>query len=123
MSKLAGKVAIVTGASKGIGASIAKALAAEGAAVAINYASAKDGAERVAKEIEKSGGKAIAVRGDVAKAEDVRQIFAHTLKAFGRVDVLVNNAGVYQFGALDELTEAEFHRQFNINVLGVLLAT
>jgi len=123
MSKLAGKVAVVTGASKGIGAGIAKSLAAEGASVAVNYASSKDGADRVVAEIKKNGGKAIAMQGDVSKAADVKKIFAETEKAFGRLDVLVNNAGVYQFAALDEITEEQFHRQFNTNVLGVLLAT
>jgi 3-oxoacyl-[acyl-carrier protein] reductase len=123
MSKLAGKVAVVTGASKGIGAGIAKGLAAEGAAVIVNYASSKEGANRVVAEITGNGGKAIAVQGDVAKAADVQRIFAETKKAFGRLDVLVNNAGVYQFAALEELTEEQFHRQFNTNVLGLILAT
>src|SRR5439155_2970242 len=98
-------------------------LAAEGAAVVVNYASSKDGAERVVADITSKGGKAIAVQGDVAKAADVRRIFTETKKAFGRLDVLVNNAGVYQFAALDEITEEQFHRQFNTNVLGLLLAT
>jgi 3-oxoacyl-[acyl-carrier protein] reductase len=123
MSKLTGKVAVVTGASKGIGAGIAKGLAAEGAAVAVNYASSKEGADRVVAEIKGKGGKAIAVQGDVAKAADVQRIFAETKKAFGRLDVLVNNAGVYQFAALEEITEEQFHRMFNTNVLGLLLAT
>jgi 3-oxoacyl-[acyl-carrier protein] reductase len=123
MSKLAGKVAVVTGASKGIGAAIAKGLAAAGAAVVVNYASSKEGAERVVAEITGSGGKAIAVQGDVSKAADVQQLFAETKKAFGTLDVLVNNAGVYQFAPLAEVTEAEFHRQFNTNVLGLILAT
>lgn len=123
MNKLSNKVAVVTGASKGIGAGIAKSLAAEGAAVVVNYASSKEGAERVVSEITKAGGKAIAVQGDVAKSSDVEQIFAETTKAFGKLDVLVNNAGVYKFTALEEITEAEFHRQFNTNVLGLLLAT
>jgi 3-oxoacyl-[acyl-carrier protein] reductase len=123
MSKLAGKVAVVTGASKGIGAGIAKGLAAEGAAVVVNYASSKEGADRVVAEITGKGGKAIAVQGDVAKAADVQRIFTETKKAFGRLDVLVNNAGVYQFAALEELTEEQFHRQFNTNVLGLILAT
>ena len=123
MSKLANKVAVVTGASKGIGAGIAKALAAEGAAVVVNYASSKDGAERVVADIRDSGGKAVAVQGDVAKAADVKRIFDETKKAFGRVDVLVNNAGVYKFEPLAEVTEGEFHRQFNTNVLGLILAT
>jgi 3-oxoacyl-[acyl-carrier protein] reductase len=122
MSKLANKVAVVTGASKGIGAGIAKALAAEGAAVVVNYASSKEGAESVVSAIEKKGGKAIAVQGDVAKAEDVTRIFDATKKTFGRVDVLVNNAGVYKFEPLAEVTEGEFHRPFNTNVLGLILA-
>jgi len=123
MSKLKDRVAVVTGASKGIGAGIAKALAAEGAAVVVNYASSKEGADRVVAEITGKGGRAVAVQGDVSKASDVRHLFAETKRAFGRLDVLVNNAGVYQFGALDEITEEQFHRQFNTNVLGLLLAT
>jgi 3-oxoacyl-[acyl-carrier protein] reductase len=123
MSKLAGKVAVVTGASKGIGAGIAKSLAAAGAAVVVNYASSKEGADRVVAEITGSGGKAIAVQGDVSKAADVLRLFAETKKAFGTLDVLVNNAGVYQFAPLEEVTESEFHRQFNTNVLGLILAT
>jgi len=123
MSKLTGKVAVVTGASKGIGAGIAKGLAAEGAAVVVNYSASKDGADRVVAEIAGKGGKAIAVQGDVSKAADVRRIFAETKKAFGQLDVLVNNAGIYQFGALDEITEEHFHRLFNTNVLGLILAT
>src|SRR6202046_2560851 len=123
MSKLAGKVAVVTGASKGIGAGIAKELAAAGAAVVVNYASSKEGADRVVAEITGSGGKAIAVQGDVSKAADVLRLFAETKKAFGTLDVLVNNAGVYQFAPLEEVTESEFHRQFNTNVLGLILAT
>jgi 3-oxoacyl-[acyl-carrier protein] reductase len=123
MSKLTGKVAVVTGASKGIGAAIAKELAAEGAAVVVNYASSKEGADKVVNEITAKGGKAIAVKGDVAKAADVQRIFAETQKAFGQLDVLVNNAGVYEFAPLTEITEEHFHRQFNTNVLGLLLAT
>jgi 3-oxoacyl-[acyl-carrier protein] reductase len=124
MSRLSGKTAVVTGASKGIGAGIAKGLAAEGAAVVINYASSKDGADRVVADIKAKGGKAIAVQGDVAKAADVEKIFAETKKAFGRLDILVNNAGVYySFLPLEEVTEADFHRHFNVNVLGLLLAT
>lgn len=123
MSKLKNKVAVVTGASKGIGASIAKGLAAEGAAVIVNYASSKEGADRVVAEIVGKGGKAVAVQGDVSNAADVRRIFAETKKAFGRLDVLVNNAGVYEFAALEEITEQHFHRQFNVNVLGLILAT
>jgi 3-oxoacyl-[acyl-carrier protein] reductase len=123
MSELTGKVAIVTGASKGIGAAIAKGLGAAGAAVAVNYASSKEGAERVVKEITANGGKAIAVQGDVSKAADVKRLFAETKKAFGAPDVLVNNAGVYAFGPLENVTEDEFHREFNTNVLGPILTT
>ncbi|HTP85489.1 MAG TPA: glucose 1-dehydrogenase [Bryobacteraceae bacterium] len=123
MSKLAGKVAVVTGASKGIGAGIAKDLAAEGAAVVVNYASSREGADRVVSEIKQQGGRAIAVQGDVQKAGDVQRMFAETEKVFGRLDILVNNAGVYQFAALEEITEEQFHRQFNTNVLGLLLST
>jgi 3-oxoacyl-[acyl-carrier protein] reductase len=123
MSNLAGKVAVVTGASKGIGASIAKELAAAGASVVVNYASAKDDAERVVASIKQHGGKAVAVQGDVSKAADVKRLFAETTKAFGTVDVLVNNAGVYAFQAIDDLAESEYRRQFDINVLGPLLAT
>jgi len=123
MSKLKNKVAVVTGASKGIGAGIAKSLAAEGAAVVVNYASSKEGADRVVAEIVGQGGEAIAVQGDVANASDVQRIFADAKKAFGRLDVLVNNAGVYQFAALGEITEEQFHRQFNTNVLGLILTT
>jgi 3-oxoacyl-[acyl-carrier protein] reductase len=123
MSKLSGRTAVVTGASKGIGAGIAKGLAAEGAAVVVNYASSKDGAEKVVAEIKGKGGKAIAVQGDVSKAADVKKIFAEAHRAFGRLDILVNNAGVYQFSPLEGITEEEFHRHFNTNVLGVLLAT
>jgi len=123
MRRLAGKVAVVTGASKGIGAGIAKALAQAGAAVVVNYATAREDAERVAAEITGKGGRAIAVQGDVSKAADVQRLFATTKQEFGRLDVLVNNAGIYRFGALDSVTEAEFHRQFGTNVLGLLLAT
>jgi len=123
MGRLSNKVAVVTGASKGIGAGIAKSLAAEGAAVVVNYASSKEGAERVVDGIKKKGGKAIAIQGDVAKAADVQRLFQETKKAFGRLDVLVNNAGIYQFAPLEEVTEEHFHRQFNTNVLGLLLAT
>jgi len=122
MSDLKGKVAIVTGASKGIGAAIAKNLAAAGAEVAVNYASSREGAERVVADIKVSGGKAIAVKGDVAKAADVRRLFEETRSAFGRVDVLVNNAGIYHFQPLEDITEDEFHLQFNTNVLGTILA-
>ncbi len=123
MSKLKNKVAVVTGASKGIGAGIAKGLAAEGAAVVVNYASSKEDADRVVAEIVKNGGKAIAVQADVAKAGDVERLFSETNKTYGRLDVLVNNAGIYQFAALGEITEEQFHRQFNTNVLGLILAT
>jgi 3-oxoacyl-[acyl-carrier protein] reductase len=123
MSKLKGKVAVVTGASKGIGAGIAKGLAAEGATVVVNYASSKEGADRVVAEIKNKGGKAVAVQGDVSKAGDVQRIFAETKETFGRLDVLVNNAGVYEFAPLENITEEQFHRQFNTNVLGLLLAT
>jgi 3-oxoacyl-[acyl-carrier protein] reductase len=121
MDKLQGKVAVVTGASKGIGAGIAKALAAEGAAVVVNYASSREGAEKVVAEITNKGGKAIAVGGDVAKAADVKALLAETKKTFGKLDVLVNNAGVYDFAPLEQFSEAQFHRQFNINVLGPTL--
>jgi 3-oxoacyl-[acyl-carrier protein] reductase len=123
MSRLKSKVAVVTGASKGIGAGIAKGLAAEGAAVVVNYSTSKADADRVVSEIVREGGQAIAVQGDVSKAPDVKRLFAETKKAFGRLDVLVNNAGVYQFASLGEITEEQFHRQFNTNVLGLLLAT
>ena len=123
MSELTGKVAIVTGASKGIGAEIAKSLGAAGAAVVVNYASSKEGADRVVAEITGKGGKAIAVQGDVSKAADVQRLFKETKKTFGSLDVLVNNAGVYKFEPLEAVTEEEFHRQFNTNVLGLLLAT
>jgi len=120
---LQGKVAVVTGASKGIGAGIAKAFAAQGASVVVNYASSSSGADAVVAEIKSAGGKAVAVRGSVAKEAEVRRLFVEAFEAFGRLDILVNNAGVYQFGALEEVTEAEFHRQFDTNVLGPILAT
>ncbi|MFA6266760.1 MAG: glucose 1-dehydrogenase [Pseudolabrys sp.] len=123
MSDLKGKVAVVTGASKGIGAGIAKSFAAAGASVVVNYASSKEGAERVVREITANGGKAIAVQGDVAKADDVKRIFAETKKNFGKLDVLVNNAGIYNFSPLEGVSESEFHRQFNTNVLGPILTT
>jgi 3-oxoacyl-[acyl-carrier protein] reductase len=123
MSELRGKVAVVTGASKGIGAAIAKGLAAVGASVVVNYASSREGADRVVAEIVGKGGKAIAVEADVSKAAAVQRLFQQTKNAFGSLDVLVNNAGVYRFAALEEVTEDEFHREFNINVLGVLLAS
>jgi 3-oxoacyl-[acyl-carrier protein] reductase len=123
MSKLNGKVAVVTGASKGIGAGIAKGLAAEGAAVVVNYASSKEGADRVVADIQSQGGRAIAVQGDVAEPADVERIFVQTKKAFGRLDVLVNNAGVYEFATIDEITKEHFHKLLNTNVLGLILAT
>ncbi|HSU54824.1 MAG TPA: glucose 1-dehydrogenase [Candidatus Dormibacteraeota bacterium] len=121
--KLDGKVAVVTGASKGIGASIAKALAAEGASVVVNYSSSKAEGEKVAKEIASNGGKAIAVQANMARGSDVDRLFAESKKVFGRLDVLVNNAGIYEFGPLENLTEENFHKQFNLNVLGLLLAS
>jgi 3-oxoacyl-[acyl-carrier protein] reductase len=121
--KLADKVAVVTGASKGIGASIAKHLAAEGASVVVNYASSKEGADKVVAEIISKGGKAIAVQGDVSKQADIERLFAETKKAYKKLDILVNNAGVYEFAPLEAITEAQFHRIFNLNVLGLLLTT
>jgi len=122
MSRLQGKVAVVTGASKGIGAGIAKALAAEGAAVVVNYASSREGADKVVADIKAKGGRAIAVKGNVAKSADVKRLFVETVEAFGAPDILVNNAGVFNFFPLEDVTEEEFHRQFDINVLGTLLA-
>ncbi|MGH7971552.1 MAG: SDR family NAD(P)-dependent oxidoreductase [Limisphaerales bacterium] len=121
--KLAGKVALVTGASKGIGAAIAKTLAAEGAAVVVNYSSSKKDGENVAKEINALGGKAIAVQANMSKPEDIKRLFAKSSKAFGKVDILVNNAGVYEFLPLEKVDEAHFHKQFNLNVLGLLFAS
>ena len=121
--KLAGKVAVVTGASKGIGAAIAKQLAADGAAVVVNYASSKSGADKVVAEITGAGGKAVAVQGDVAKKADIEKLFAETKKTFGKVNVLVNNAGVYEFAPLEQITEQHFRKQFDLNVLGLLLTT
>jgi len=123
MSKLTGKVAIVTGASKGIGAGIARAFAAEGAAVVVNYASSKAGADQVVDEIISNGGTALAVQGDVSRSDDVQRLFAETRERIEPVDVLVNNAGVFQYTPIEEITEDDFHRQFNTNVLGVILAT
>ncbi len=121
--KLAGKVAVVTGASKGIGAAIAKALAVEGAAVVVNYASSRAGADKVVAEITANGGEAVAVQADVAKKPDIERLFAETKKAFGALDILVNNAGIYEFLPLEKITEDHFHKQFNVNVLGQILAT
>jgi 3-oxoacyl-[acyl-carrier protein] reductase len=123
MGKLTNQVAVVTGASKGIGAGIAVALAAEGASVVVNYASSKEGADRVVKEITGKGGKAIAVQADVSKPADVTRLFAETKKAYGKLNILVNNAGIYQFAPLEGVTEKLFHDQFNLNVLGLLIAT
>jgi 3-oxoacyl-[acyl-carrier protein] reductase len=123
MSRLKNKVAVVTGASKGIGASIAKALAAEGASVVVNYSSARAGADKVVGEIRNKGGQAVAVQGDVSKTADVQRLFEETQKTFGTIDMLVNNAGVYQFSPIREVTEDQFHRMFDTNVLGVLLAS
>jgi 3-oxoacyl-[acyl-carrier protein] reductase len=120
--RLSGKVAIVTGASKGIGAAIAKALAAEGASVVVNYSSSKTGADKVVAEISSAGGKAAAVQADVARKADIERLFAETKKMFGRLDILVNNAGIYEFAPLENVTEELFHKQFNLNVLGLILA-
>jgi 3-oxoacyl-[acyl-carrier protein] reductase len=122
-NKLAGKIAIVTGASKGIGAGIAKDLGAAGASVVVNYASSKEGADRVVDEIVKAGGTAVAVQGDVSKQEDIDRLFAETKRAYGRLDILVNNAGVFEFSPLEAVTDNHFHRQFDINVLGLIRAT
>ncbi len=121
--KLANKVAVVTGASKGIGASIAIHLAAEGAAVVVNYASSRAGAEKVVAEITAKGGRAIAVQADVSKKADIDRLFAETSKAYGKLDILVNNAGIYEFSPLEVINEEHFHKQFNLNVLGLLLTT
>jgi len=123
MGKLTGKVAVVTGASKGIGAAIAKALASEGASVVVNYASSKSGADAVVGAIAEAGGKAVAVKGDVSKAAEARGIVDAAIKNYGRIDILVNNSGVYEFAPLEDITEEQFHRLFNINVLGLLLTT
>ena len=121
--KLEGKVAVVTGASKGIGAGIAKALADEGAAVVVNYSSSQQGADRVVAEITGRGGRAIAVQGDVSKPAHIERLFSEAMKAFGRLDILVNNAGVYELSPLEGVTEDLFHKHFNLNVLGLLLTT
>src|SRR5258708_25612597 len=123
MGKLTNKVALVTGASKGIGAGIAKALAADGASVVVNYASSKEGADKVVADIKAKGGKAVALKGDFSKQEDIAKVFDETKKTFGRLDTLVNNAGVYTFTPLDQVTVEDFHRIFNLNVLGLLLAS
>jgi 3-oxoacyl-[acyl-carrier protein] reductase len=123
MSKLQGKVAVVTGASKGIGAAIAKSLAAEGASVVVNYASSKAGADAVVSTITAAGGKAVAVGGDVSKADQAKGIVGAAVQNFGRLDILVNNSGVYEFSPIEAVTEEQFHKIFNINVLGVLLTT
>src|SRR5438309_1129312 len=121
--KLQGKVAVVTGASKGIGAEIARHLAGEGAAVVVNYASSKAGADKVDGESTSKGGRAVAVQADVAKEADVRRLFGDAKKAFGKVDVLVNNAGIYEFSPLENVTTEHFHKQFDLNVLGLILST
>jgi len=123
MSKLKGKVAVVTGASKGIGAAIAKSLAADGASVVVNYASSKAGADKVVAAITAAGGKAVAVGGDVSKAAEAQGIIAAAIKNYGRLDILVNNSGVYEFAPIEDVTEESFHKLFNINVLGLLLTT
>jgi 3-oxoacyl-[acyl-carrier protein] reductase len=123
MSKLTGKVAVVTGASKGIGAAIARSLAAEGASVVVNYSSSKDGAEAVAADITRGGGNAVTVRGDVSRAQDAQGIIDAAIRHYGRLDILVKNSGVYEFAPIQDVTEENFHRHFNINVLGLLLTT
>ena len=123
MSKLTGKVAVITGASKGIGAAIAKALASEGASVVVNYSSSRDGADAVVKEITDLGGKAVAVRGDVTKQADTQAIVNAAIENYGKLDIVVNNSGVYEFAPVEAITEEQFHRQFNTNVLGLLLVT
>ena len=121
--KLAGKVAIVTGASKGIGAAIALELAAEGASVVVNYSSSKEGADRVVSRIADRGGKAVAIQANLAKQADIERLFDETKKAFGKLDVLVNNAGIYEFSPLENVTPEHFHKQFDLNVLGLVLAS
>jgi len=121
--KLSDKIAVVTGASKGIGAAIAKLLAVEGAAIVVNYATSKGGAENTVRDITKNGGKAIAVQGDMSSKGDIERLFAETKEVFGTIDILVNNAGIYEFAPLESITEEHFHKQFNLNVLGPILAT
>lgn len=121
--RLAGKVAVVTGASKGIGAAIAKELAADGAAVVVNYASSRPDAEKVVSEIHQAGGKAVAVQGNVARKAEIEKLFSEAKREFGKVDILVNNAGIYEFAPLEQITEEHFRKQFDVNVLGLLLAT
>jgi len=123
MSKLANKVAVVTGASRGIGAGIARAVAAEGASVVVNYASSREGADKVVADISHDGGKAIAIQANISSEPDVQRLFVGTKKAFGRIDILVNNAGVYGFSPISEFSASEYHRQFDTNVLGLLLTT
>ena len=123
MNRLNGKIAVVTGASKGIGAAIAESMAAEGAAVVVNYASSKSGADSVVERITQKRGKAVAVQADVSKPEDIERLFAETKKAFGKLDILVNNAGIYEFAPLEMITAEHFHKQVNLNVLGLLLTT
>ena len=122
-SKLKGKVAIVTGASKGIGAAVAKSLAAEGASVVVNYSSSKEGADRVVAAIEKGGGTAVAIGANVSRKNEIERLFAETKKNFGRLDIVVNNAGIYEFAPIEAVTEEHFHKQFDLNVLGLILAS
>ena len=123
MNRLQGKIALVTGASKGIGAAIAESMAAEGALVVVNYASSKSGAEAVVARIAQNGGKAVAVQADVSKPVEIERLVSEARKAFGRLDILVNNAGIYEFAPLESVTPEHFHKQFNLNVLGLLLTT
>jgi len=123
MNRLKGKVAVVTGASKGIGAAIAEHLAAEGASVVVNYAASKAGAEALVRRINDKGGKEVAIQADVSRPDDIKRLFAQTKAAYGKLDVLVNNAGIYEFSPLEAVTPEQFHKQFNLNVLGLLLAT
>lgn len=122
-NKLKDKVAVVTGASKGIGASIALHLASEGAAVVVNYATSKEGADRIVNEIKKFGGKAIAIQANVSHHNDIKHLFAEAFKTFGRLDILVNNAGIYEFSPIEHITAEHFHKMFDLNVLGLLLST